>query len=126
MVAFAKLQAFDDDRGESRLGTRFLIYPQPPFIPGYERPEVVWLSPRPGKIIAGPADRRMYVVSPVASKRPYAFPEIPPYAGMALPPAEPGPDGHFDHLRIDSSAFLSAHAYACARRVLDICEGYVG
>jgi hypothetical protein len=26
------------------LGTRFRIFPQAPFVPGYERPETVWLS----------------------------------------------------------------------------------
>ena len=46
--------------------------------------------------------------------------------GPLRPPAEPGPDGHFDNLTPGTDGFLDAHAYACVRRVLDICEGYVG
>ncbi len=113
-------------KAEPSLGTRFLIFPQPPFIPGYEKPEIVWLAPSADRILAGPADDRMYVADPVQAKRPYAYPELPPYAGSLHPPAEPGPDGHFDHILPGSPAFLSAHSFGCARRVLDICEGYVG
>ena len=68
----------------------------------------------------------MYVVDPVEQKTPYAFPVLPPYFGSLRPPAVPGPDGHFDRIDPSSPTFLSAHSYACARRVLDICEGYVG
>ncbi len=68
----------------------------------------------------------MYVADPVEPKRPYALPVLPPYRGSLRPPAEPGPDGHFDHIAPSSPAFLSTHSYACARRVLDICEGYIG
>src|SRR5215211_4998365 len=78
----------------ARLGTRFLVFPQPPFIPGYERPEVVWISTPVGYIAPGPADARMYVVDPLLPKRPYAFPDLPPYGGPIHPPVEPGPDGH--------------------------------
>lgn len=108
------------------LGTRFLVFPQPPFVAGYEKPEVVWLAPSAGRILPGPADSRMYVADPIEPKRPYALPVLPPYSGSLRPPAEPGPDGHFDHIVPGSPAFLSAHSFACARRVLDICEGYVG
>src|SRR5689334_1381582 len=86
----------------ARLGTRFLVYPQPPFIPGYERPEVIWLATPPGRIGAGPSSRRMYVVDPIFDKAPYKFPYLPPFAGLHWPPAEPGPDGHFDHLAVNS------------------------
>ncbi|MEI5680435.1 MULTISPECIES: hypothetical protein [unclassified Mesorhizobium] len=111
---------------EKNLGTRFLVYPQPPFVRGYEHPEVVWLAPSPGEIAAGPADHRMYVAEPVEPKSPYKFPEMPPYAGRIRPPVEPGPDRHFDYLTPGTFNFLSAHVYACVRRVLDICEGYIG
>jgi hypothetical protein len=111
---------------DARLGTRFLVFPQPPFIPGYERPEVVWVSTPLGEIGAGPADRRIYVVDPAGQKEPYAFPYLPPYAGLLNPPAEPGPDGHFDHLAVGSPEFVAAHTYACVRRMLDICESYHG
>ncbi|ARM15266.1 MULTISPECIES: hypothetical protein [Rhizobium] len=111
---------------ERPLGTRFLVFPQPSFIPGYEKPEVVWIGPSAGRILAGPSDSRIYVANPVEAKSPYVAPYIPPYPGLLQPPAEPGPDGHFDHIRPGSPAFLSTHSYACARRVLDICEGYLG
>ncbi|MDO3431912.1 hypothetical protein QWJ46_04380 [Rhizobium sp. CBN3] len=111
---------------ERPLGTRFLVFPQPSFIPGYEKPEVVWIGPSGGPILAGPSDDRIYVANPVEAKSPYAAPYIPPYPGLLRPPAEPGPDGHFDHIGPDSPAFLATHSYACTRRVLDICEGYLG
>jgi hypothetical protein len=108
------------------IGTRFLVFPQPPFIAGYEKPEVVWIGRSDGPILAGPSDNRMYVADPVEPKRPYGLPDLPPYQGLLRLPAEPGPDGHFDHILPGSPTFLSVHSYACSRRVLDICEGYVG
>jgi len=118
------LPGSDSDR--ARLGTRFLVYPQPPFVAGYERPEVIWLASPPGEIGPGPSSRRMYVVDPRAPKEPYGFPYLPPFAAATAPPAAPGPDGHFDHLPVDTREFLAAHVFACAHRVLDICEGYAG
>ncbi|OCP04853.1 MULTISPECIES: hypothetical protein [unclassified Ensifer] len=115
-----------DGAASPRLGTRFLVFPQPPYIPGYEKPEVVWIGPSAGGISAGPSDRRMYVADPLEPKRPYAYPILPPYAGDLHLPAEPDADGHFDHITPDSPAFLATHSFACARRVLDIFEGYVG
>jgi hypothetical protein len=110
----------------SRLGTRFLVFPQPPFIPGYERPETIRVLTPPSQIGPGPADRRMYVVNPLIEKQPYEFPYLPPYAGALRPPAEAGPDGHFDNIPIGTPEFEAAHVYACVRRVLDICESYLG
>jgi hypothetical protein len=112
--------------GLESLGTRFRVYPQPPFVGGYEQPETVWISTRPGEILPGPADRRMYVIDPLLAKPPYATPYFPPWTGDANPPAEAGPSGHFDHIPVESRAFISAHAFACVRRVLDICESYLG
>ncbi|TBZ28941.1 hypothetical protein [Rhizobium leguminosarum] len=116
----------DAGHSERSLGTRFLVFPQPPFIPGYEKPEVVWIGAAAGPILPGPSDRRMYVIDPVEPKRPYRVPILPPYQGFLRPPVEPGPDGHFDHIKPGSRAFVSTHSFACARRVLDICEGYLG
>jgi hypothetical protein len=110
----------------SHLGTRFLVFPQPPFIPGYEQPEVVWLSSPLGSVLPGPADHRMYVVDPAVEKAPYEFPLMPPFVGETYPPAEPGPGGHFDHIPVGSRAFLAAHAFACVRRTIDIWESYWG
>jgi hypothetical protein len=132
---FTEGEAMDPDERQSarrsetrsgRLGIRFLVFPQPPFVPGYEQPEVVWLSPAPGEVLAGPSDRRIYVVEPMGPKEPYAFPFLPPYRGAARPPAEPGPDGHFDHLKPGTEPFLAAHAYACVRRTLDVFDSYLG
>ena len=109
-----------------RLGTRFLVFPQPPFIPGYEKPETIWVSTPPNRIGPGPADNRMYVISPLVEKQPYQFPYLPPYVGVLAPPAVAGPDGHFDNIPIGTAEFEAAHAYACIRRVLDVCESYLG
>lgn len=111
---------------EQPLGTRFLVFPQPPYIPGYEKPEVVWIGRSAGLVRAGPSDSRMYVVEPLEPKTPYLAPDVPPYRGLTRPPVEPGPDGHFDHIMPGSPDFLATHCYACARRVLDVCESYAG
>ncbi|WP_434055739.1 MAG: hypothetical protein RDA78_13065 [Roseibium sp.] len=108
------------------LGTRFLIYPQVPHVTGYEKPETVWISTPPGEIKAGPADRRMYVVDPLFEKPVYEYPYQPPFVGDSFPPAEAGPDGHFDHLDPQSRQFICAHVFATLRRVLDIWESYLG
>jgi hypothetical protein len=42
------------------------------------------------------------------------------------PPAQPGPDGNFDHIPLDSRQFVSAHMYGSVRFVLDIWEAYLG
>lgn len=120
MVALATSSA------EAALGTRFLIYPQAPHVPGYGKPETVWISTPPNGLQAGPADARMYVRDPVLEKEPYEFPYLPPYVGAIFPAAEAGPDGHFDEIARESRQFMAAHAFACVRRVLDIWEGYLG
>ncbi len=125
MVALG-LQAPKSDIDRARLGTRFLVYPQPPFIAGYELPETVWLSLPPGELGPGPASRRIYVVDPRSSKEPYGFPFLPPFSGAMHPPAAPGGDGHFDHFATDTREFLAAHVFVCTHRILDICEGFAG
>ncbi|WP_246776726.1 hypothetical protein [Microvirga sp. VF16] len=108
------------------MGTRFRVHPQAPFIPGYEEPEIIWISTPPGGVGTGPEDHRMYVTDPLIAKAPYQRPYFPPYTGESYPPAEPGPDGHFDYIPVHTRQFMAAHAFACVRRVLDICESYVG
>ncbi len=110
----------------SGAGTRFLLYPQAPTTRGYEKPELVWISDPLGTVGAGPSNDRMYVVDPAIEKTPYEFPFLPPYNGPSFPMAEPGPDGHFDHLDPDSREFLGAHVFGCVARVLDIWESYLG
>ncbi len=114
------------ETADTILGTRFLIFPQAPHVAGYSTPEAVWLSVDPSSLQAGPADDRMYVRDPVDGKDPYEFPYLPPFVGLANPPAAAGPDGHFDQIPITSRQFVAAHAFASVRRVLDIWESYLG
>ncbi|MCA1407964.1 hypothetical protein I6F26_11590 [Ensifer sp. IC3342] len=114
------------ESGDQRLGTRFWIFPQPPFIPGYEQPDRVWLPIPRDEIGEGPSDAMMYVVDPVYDKQPYGFDRLPPFRGAMHSPATPGPDRHFDYISPDSRAFLSVHAYACVHFVLSIWQNYIG
>lgn len=127
MRGAAQLNALDvAGRAGMSAGTRFLLYPQAPYVSGYEKPEVVWISTSPGLIHPGPEDHRIYVRDPVLAKQPYEYPYLPPFVGAYFPPAEPGFDGHFDNLSLHSRPFLAAHAFAAASRVLDIWESYLG
>jgi len=107
-------------------GTRFLLYPQAPTTPGYDRPELVWVSDAAGTIAAGPSNDRMYAVDPLLSKSPYEYPYLPPFAGETYPVAEPSPDGHFDHIDPSHRAFLGTHVFGSVARILDVWEGYLG
>jgi hypothetical protein len=114
-------------------GTRFLLYPQPPFLPGFEDGERVWVSPAPGTVQPGPSDDRMYAVYPLDKLHTYGTPlgpdggkYAPPWRGPAYPPAMPDADGHFDHIEPGTPEFEQAHLYGAARFVLDIWEGYFG
>lgn len=111
---------------DASVGTRFLLYPQSPSTPGYDKPELVWVSDPQGSILAGPQNSRMYVVDPITPKEPYNYPFLPPFNGAKSPPVEPSPDGHFDHIDPDDPAFLGVHAFGCVARILDIWEGYLG
>jgi hypothetical protein len=113
------------DAAIAETGTKFLIFPQPRFIPFFEQPEVVRVSLPPDQIKEGPADERMYVMDAV-NKRPYSAFNQPPYQGPSNRPVLPGPDGHFDHLNPNSREFSCATMYATVRRVLDIFEDYFG
>ena len=107
-------------------GTRFRLFAQEPALAAFREPETVWIARAPGTIGPGPADDRMYVIDAIGKPAPYDYPYLPPYVGPAFPPALSGPDGHFDHLEVESPAFRSAHMYATVRRVLDIWEAYAG
>ncbi len=107
-------------------GTRFRLFPQMPGLDGFGRPETVRVSPPPGTIGPGPFDGAMRVVDAYDKPGPYEFPYMPPYQGPVFPPAQPGPDGNFDHIPLDSRQFISAHMYGSVRFVLDIWEGYLG
>ncbi|WGF88327.1 hypothetical protein [Marinivivus vitaminiproducens] len=114
------------DTGPRRSGTCFLLYPQSPELAAFATPERVWLSPEPQTIGPGPSDSRMYVVNPLEKLRIYEYPYLPPFDGPALTPAQPGPEGHFDHLVPGTPAFAAAHLYGSIRRTLDVWEGYFG
>jgi hypothetical protein len=114
------------ESGNARVGTRFWIYPQPPFIPGYEQPDRVWLSIQRDEIGDGPSDLSMYVADPLYQKQPYGFASLPPFGGARRAPLRPGPDRHFDNIDPTSRPFLAVHAYACVRFVLDIWQSYLG
>ena len=111
------------DRKLRGRGTKFRLFAQPPFLPGYGEPETVWVSSPAGSLGAGPQDHRMYVVDPLEEKPYYEDPFSLPFKGACHPPARPGPGGHFDHLDKDSRDFRSAHMFGAVRRVLDIWEG---
>ncbi|KQV33391.1 MULTISPECIES: hypothetical protein [unclassified Rhizobium] len=110
---------------ETRLGTRFWIYPQPPFIPGYEQPDRVWLNIPRDEISDGPSDILMYVADPLFDKQPYASGSLPPFTGPCHPPVRAGPDRHFDYLDPQSRSYLGVHAYACVHFVLDVWHSYL-
>ncbi|MBV7520414.1 hypothetical protein [Ensifer sp. ENS12] len=114
------------DSGNARVGTRFWIYPQPPFIPGYEQPDRVWLSVPRDELGEGPSDLSMYVADPLYDKLPYGLASLPPFGGAKRAPVRPGPDRHFDNIDPTSRPFLAVHAYACVRFVLDIWQSYLG
>ena len=114
------------DRDLRGTGTKFLLFPQPPFLEPFHKPETVWVSPRAGSVAPGPADDRMYVVDPLYKEKPYEFPYLPPYQGAVHLPVRPDAFGHFDYLNPDSREFKAAHMYGTLRRVLDIWEGYCG
>ena len=114
-------------------GTRFALFPQPPFLEDFAQPETVWVSPPAGTIGPGPDDDRMYVVDPVGKPAPYGVTRgpfgaldlyLPPWTGAVYPPAMPDSSGHFDHIAPGSPGFEAAHLYGSVRRVLDVWEGY--
>ena len=95
-------------------GTRFRLYPS--YAEGFAEPEVVELSLPPGTVRAGPSDHSMRVVNPVRKDEPYDPPHyVPPYRGPVYAPALPGPDGHFDHIPVETEQFLAAHIYGTVR-----------
>jgi hypothetical protein len=115
-----------DTTTSTKSGTRFLLYPQAPNTPGYDKPELVWISDPLGSILPGPANARMYVADPMVPKDPYNYPALPPFLGPTHPKVQPSPEGHFDHVDPESRAFLGVHVFGCVCRILDVWEGYIG
>ena len=125
--------AWSADRQAS--GTRFRVFPQAPALRAYREPFTIELSPPRGSVEAGPRDRRMCVIEPIA--KPTSYGEmllqglrgpavLPPWRGRILEPALPDALGHFDHIPVEHPTFALAHAYAAVRLALDVWEGYLG
>ncbi|MBN9671260.1 hypothetical protein [Roseibium aggregatum] len=123
-----------DPKSVPHPGTRFLLFPNLPSLEDEGTPELVWVSTPAGSASQGPSDDRMYVIDPVGKESPYGYYQHsgrtvhfkPPWEGPIRPPAQPGPEGHFDHLRFGTPQFEQAHAYGSIRFTLDIWEGYFG
>jgi hypothetical protein len=124
-----------DAGGRSGVGTKFRLFPKPPFLHPERPPELVRVSTPPGLIGPGPSDDRIYLIYPVGKHRsygvnvgPYGTPHmyLPPWRGLIRPPVRPGPDGHFDHIPLDTPEFEEAHVYGTIRFVLDAWERYYG
>src|SRR4051812_15076895 len=116
-------------------GTRFRVFPQPPFADPGIAPETIEVSSPAGSIGAGPADDRMYFVRPLGKRYPYGvnigplgtpWLFMPPWQGPIAPPVEPGPEGHFDHLQPGTDEFEAAHLFGVTRFVMDVWERYLG
>lgn len=121
----------DPSGGDGGQGTRFLLYPQAPFLDELQEPEVIEVSSPPGNVGPGPSDERMYTVHPVGKREPYGIggsPEtgmyLPPWDGPIRPPAMPDAEGHFDHIDPEDPAFQAAHLFGSAHFTLDVWEGY--
>jgi hypothetical protein len=125
----------DSDPVRSRGGTRFRLFPQPPFLDRYRNPVTVRVSSPAGSVGPGPADDRMYVVAPIGKRWPYGIVRgpygspvlyLPAWDGPRHPAANPDARGHFDHIPMGTPEFEAAHVYAGVRWVLDIWESYFG
>lgn len=116
-------------------GTRFRLFPQSPLDGEYDEPETVYVSSPAGTLREGPQDDRMYTVFPVEKHIHYGMHEdddgktflfLPPWHEDIHAPAQPGPDGHFDHLEPGTEQFNMAHVFGATRFTLDVWERYFG
>ncbi|WP_155147721.1 hypothetical protein [Roseibium sp. RKSG952] len=116
-------------------GTRFLLYPQSPFLESNAVPELVEISAPPGSIGPGPAGPRMYTVDPVGKTTPYGAnvqgphgPQmyLPPWDGYIQAPPSPDEDGNFIHVQPGDPGFEAAHLFGSAHFTMDVWEGYFG
>jgi hypothetical protein len=121
--------------GRRAAGTRFRLFPRPPYAhPGWP-PDVVSISTPPDLIGPGPSDDRLYVIDPIGKRRPYGINrgpygtphvDLPPWRGPIRPPVRPGPDGHFDHIPLGTPEFSEAHVFGSIHFVLAVWERYFG
>ena len=118
---------------EEQPGTRFLLFPQAPFLDPAQPPELVEVSSPQGSVGPGPSNDRMYTVAPVGKQVPYGqyenrrgepFMFLPPWQGEIHEPAFPDEEGNFDYIDPSDPAFEAAHLFASAHFTLDVWEGY--
>jgi len=124
---------FDDQYGNAEGGTRFKLFPQPPFLEEYGEAEIIEVSSPAGSLGPGPSDHRMFVVDPLHKTVSYGVHQdargetylyLPPWDGARYAPVAPDRLGHFDYLEPGTREFECAHLFGTVRWVLDIWEGY--
>ena len=124
--------SFYDGSDTEGTGTRFKLFPQPPFLEAFQEPEIIEVSSPAGSVGPGPEDDRIYTIFPVDKAEPYgisANPDgdgmyLPPWKGEILPPALPDAEGHFDYLEPGTPQFEAAHLFGSARFTMDVWEIY--
>lgn len=109
-------------------GTLFQIVPQPGFAP-----EIVSVTPRFGRIVAGPRDETIAVIdarNKVSYKDDHTLRyegRRPPYQGRRRPAVRPDADGNFvKNVRPGSLDFLATSAFAVARFTLEVWRFHLG
>ena len=103
----------------------FRLYPQPPFVPGYEKPERV-LCRVQDYIASGPSDARMYVADAFDKPWPYAFPYLPPFESGQSAPVHPDALQGFALYEPGTQHFLATHLFGSVTWLLEIWERYRG
>jgi hypothetical protein len=106
-------------------GTKFRLYCQPSFLPGFEKPVEYTLDLPAGSVKEGPMDDRIKIVNAVGKKL-YDDDTLPPYRGDVGAAAKPDGAGHFHTLDPKTPEFEAAHCFAAMRMVLDVWERYSG
>jgi hypothetical protein len=116
-------------------GTRFSLFPRPPFIHPGRPPEVVSIATPAGMVGPGPSDDRLYLLDPIGKRHPYGISpgpygtphlDLPPWRGPIRRPVLPDAEGHFDHLPVGTPEFAKAHVFGTIGFVLDVWERYFG
>jgi hypothetical protein len=116
-------------------GTRFRLFPRPPYVHADWLPELVSVPTPLGLIGPGPSDDRMYLVNPIDKRRSYGvnsggygtpFLELPPWRGGVRRLVQPARDGHFDHIPVEAPEFAEVHTFGVIRFVLELWERHFG
>jgi hypothetical protein len=116
-------------------GTRFRLFPRPPYVHPGRLPDLVHIASTPGSIGPGPSDDRIFVIDPIGKGQPYGMVtgpygsphfDLPPWRGAIRRPALPSADGHFDHIPLGTPEFAQAHVFGAIRFTLAVWERYFG